>query len=1001
MPITDDQLLQQATELQAQSSKLLPQSTQELATGAATVPSGPMLGTRPSAPDTERKRLEQLGAKPGVPFHQEGLPTWMDLMVKARKNSEDQLNYLARQVGPENVRLNARNEPVVSIVNPKTGQKEDYPVNPHELTMDSITGLAALLPEVAGSALALRMGGAGRGLLAESLLGALGAEAGGAAKQLVTEAEEESKGGPPASSVSKVVGQNLQNLPMDAALNLGIGVGVKGLQTAGRVLTGNPPPNPLAGTKLLQPANPAFTQEVTGAARRLESASGIAPELTPAATTGIPVVAQAQQYMLSKAAGASAMEKAQVRRENASLAIQNWMVDPTTLGTDEEVGRQGLAVLSKPVVALKEQIRQAKQRLGLAGELDAATLEVAKNEAIAEQQQSLVKALKATDIPVEGVLKTETGGLLQNKALADRAASEANYKNLYDVFDSNPNSSARVLVEGGNLKNSIDSYVGTLPAVEKTVQQPTGMVNQYGKPIMRQAVVNEPIGTPVRQRLEDLSEKLASGRVSIQDLKQVRTDVGNDITRGEAVGETVDKRLKGLYAKLSTAMEDGLKQINDPALTKAFEDANAAFKAHAQKFTEKTVAPFFREADQAGSLGHARFVENLQRSPDAYVAMTKFFGANSPEVAAFHKTVRDSLLEDSLAAGNSVSGDALVRALTGLRKNNPQLFKDALGGTGKTLIDSAETLGKFQGSLPLDEVAKLLTSRNPVTRADLMRLQDSEKQLAAAYHNRVTKKFLSGDMEAAQLEPDEFVRFLPTAKVSDVQQVMAKLRAEAPDVAEQVERKTIQSLLQQSRTRVLPRHILQQIQGQPGDLISAPGLATALFGKGADQLAKYKTLLGARFNTLIDYAKMELGEEESRRVGGGAGMLAKGQDVHAFEQAIMHTLLPLPGDTKKGSMLKELGNLGRTKAFSVILASPKLSTWLLSPERLQDMPRTIQTLMSSEPFVRGMIQEFGSPGAAYKAIATIRAGLPNQRTQGGMSDDDLLKQAQQLQPAKP
>jgi len=53
------------------------------------------------------------------------------------------------------------------------------------------------------------------------------------------------------------------------------------------------------------------------------------------------------------------------------------------------------------------------------------------------------------------------------------------------------------------------------------------------------------------------------------------------------------------------------------------------------------------------------------------------------------------------------------------------------------------------------------------------------------------------------------------------------------------------------------------------------------------------------------------------------------------------------------------------------------------------MPRTLDALITSEPFVKGMIQEFGSPGAAYKVLSQLRSGVAGQR---GAGNDEELRQ---------
>jgi len=188
-------------------------------------------------------------------------------------------------------------------------------------------------------------------------------------------------------------------------------------------------------------------------------------------------------------------------------------------------------------------------------------------------------------------------------------------------------------------------------------------------------------------------------------------------------------------------------------------------------------------------------------------------------------------------------------------------------------------------------------------------MQNAEKKLAEQYQNGVVRKFLSGESPAADIEPDKFVRFLPSSKLSDVRQVMSKIVASDPDpgaldsATSQIRRKTIQTLLGEARRYPSAKDALDAIQGKQGDIVSATGLKEAL-GTG-DQLEKYKTILGPeKFRDLQDFIKVQLLGERKREIGKGAGMLAKGQAISAVEGALKSMVTP--GAKSKGG--KEIGS---------------------------------------------------------------------------------------------
>jgi hypothetical protein len=499
-----------------------------------------------------------------------------------------------------------------------------------------------------------------------------------------------------------------------------------------------------------------------------------------------------------------------------------------------------------------------------------------------------------------------------------------------------------------------------------------------------------PVSTPIRPRLEELSGKLDEGRVSINDLKQIRTDVGNAITQGEAVPGVKEGRLKQLYAQLSKSIETGLDEIGDADLKQAWQEANENYARHAETFGNRQLAPLFKEADQPG-LGNAAFVEQTIRQPDRYLALKSLLGDASGELQAFQKTARMRILEQSMADGSSTAldGQKLIRSLEGLRADNPDLFKDAFGSNGAQFIKAGRVLQTFQHNLPAEETEALLNPASRATPNALSNLQGAERRLKDEYANGALKDFVKG--ERGDLEPDKFIRFLPSYKLSDVQDVMRRLAAN-PDVEDEVRRKAMVGILQEARRSPSPADVLYNLKtgGQGGEIISGSGISKAL-GSG-DQLAKYKEILGpGLFGALNNIAKRELLREEVLRVGGGAGMLAKG-DVAS---SVLNMLTPGEG---RQSVLRELPTIIRDKVAARILASPKLSSLLLTPHTLEQSPKLMAAIISSEPFIRATLEETKNPGQAYRQLSVLKSAFGTaaggaEPGQHSMSDEEFLKEA--------
>lgn len=948
-----------------------------------------------------RRRQQALGEEPGVPFHEEGLSTWTDLMAKSQANAEERVKYLARRFGANNVRINDFGDPVVRITNPDTGKPEDYPLNPRQLTLNSVTSLARFAPDIAGGLLGMMAAGPKAGVFKKALLAAIGSESGGAGREIVAGAATRPLAQVGETPVQASIVQHLENVPADVLAELGLVGLVKGGQFAAGLARGNIP-NPIAGTALTTPARPEFTKAGVEASRQLQSMTGIDPNLRPSESTGIPLMAMLEQYMERKPAGAAPQIAAGEAREQASKAIQNWMVDPTTLASDEEIGRRGLAALQRTVEPFEKDVALAK--FGVEAEAKGAERLAGPARAAAQageasrQTADILTKMRVSSIPDQGVDLSAAGDMLRGKAVAMRDEFKAKADELYNAFFDHPLAKEPV-VGGEHLKEAIDALRADLPKVRKTVTEPTGVVDATGAPITREAERDIPITTPIRPRLDELSDKLTDGKVSINDLKQIRTDIDNAIKTGEAIPGVKEGRLKATYGAVTDAINAGLAEIKDPELSRLWKDATSFYRANVDKFEEKNVARLFREADQSASVGNAGFAKRAMTDPDVYGALKQFYGTTSPEMVAFRATVKNKTLSDALGAGGLVDGANLTRLLKTMKDNQPALFKDVFAGRGNDFLRAAEQLGSWQQKVPIEEIDKLLTSKTPgAPSVKLIALEAAQRRLNQEYQNEIVNKFLRGNLPAAELQPDKFVSSLPQAKLSDVREVMTRLEREAPDVAEQVRRKSVQNLLSEARRTATPTDAMAKLRGEPGDLVSGVGLHNAL-GSG-DQLAKYQSLLGDLYEPLRLYAQQELLGEERRRVAAGVGMLAPGSAMNMLVKA----LTPWEGHDKGKGLVLELGGLARDKVLSIALANDSVRRWLTSPYALKEAPRAVKMAILSEPFLKGLKQEFGDTGAFAHTLAVLKSsfGTASDREVPGQGDlPDRAAVEQLVPPPKP
>ena len=118
------------------------------------------------------------------------------------------------------------------------------------------------------------------------------------------------------------------------------------------------------------------------------------------------------------------------KREEASKAIQNWMVDPTTLQSDEAVGKGALNAVNATVEPLVKDVElaqfakdAAEKRIPMMdkSERDAAA-KIAQQQLESGQQSVILKQMNVAKLPDEGLDLAPTGSVLRTKAVAERDA---------------------------------------------------------------------------------------------------------------------------------------------------------------------------------------------------------------------------------------------------------------------------------------------------------------------------------------------------------------------------------------------------------------------------------------------------------------------------------------------------------------------------------------------------------------------------------------------------
>lgn len=874
----------------------------------------------------------RLGARPGVPFDvNTGIPFMSRLRAAAQPTPAEEQKALEAAYGKGSVRRNSFGWLVVTKPDEK-GKPTDVLVDPLGLDVGDVADVLGKLPEVGGAILATiatRGANVAPGILnaAKTLLAmTAGSAAAGAAKDVLVRAGE----GQPLQP-GEIATRRGEQAAIDLAAGTALGVGTK---TASLFISPFNTPGPIQFDA--RKAQEYFSDKY-----------GIRLSMTPAEATGNSFL-QRVEALESQKPGASVPFEQMAKERAAQLSELQKLALGGPVPEEEAAGQRAMAALGAKVAPLEQDVQRAAAATGKAAELE-------------------LQAGTGPSMTGPSIDKASLGQSIQQAALDARSVFQAqNEANYAQVFD-NPLAKAPV-IEGRALKTDVDSLLKDLPKVQKQVQQATGVLGPGGQPIMQTATVNVPVDTPVRPRLEELSAKLAGGKVSLNDLKQIRTDVDNAIKTGEAIPGVKEGRLKTLYSRLTGAIEQGLSDINDPALTDAWKNATSFYRANVGRFERAGIGELFR--DPTNALGPHGVVDRALSSPDTYNAYKEFFGATSPQMQGLSQAVRDSVMAKS-PLSPVVDAAGFVRRLEALPD---QALADAFGPNAAALRASARTLQIAQGdTLPEKELLSAINSGN-TSAESLRQLISSQNVRDAAYRNEIVRAVAKGNLDADKIHPTEFVNrlvFKPTTQPSDVEGVMARLH-DRPDVVEDIRRLTFQHALD-SATAVAPTTgkrfiVANDLEKLLADQNAAKRLETALGTGTFEDLVQLKNFL-----------KPGAAVQQAARTAGG---LSAGMQI--------------AGMVERGP-LKYVTSAVRNFFVSTAYTSPPIRALLTNTAMgPQGKANLVNYIIASTPFLEAVSKTF-SKEEARNVIANLKDGVDQdartnpQATEQPLSRDEFLK----------
>lgn len=905
----------------------------------------------------------------GVPLDIEsGLPASVYFPAMMNRLKQDQLAYFQSKYGADKVRLADTGDVIVRVNDQTTGKPKDILANPKGMDVHDFYDLLTQAPEIAGGIVATLAKKPQPGLvpaLGSLLRMAVGTEAAGFLKDEAVRAAQglELRPGEAASS-------RAASAVIDYAMGGLFGLGVK------------------IGTKLISPfSQKGPLQFDLNTAKKFFSERGLDLEgtTTPGQETGAQLLLRSESAA-EKLPGSSLPFEEMARARMAAVKKMQHMAlglspEPTAaelaaMGTAEEVGTEGLSAIRariKPTEKLVEDLKTQAAK--------GATADIA-----AELGQTGVRgSVTAGTIPA--INRPAIGEALRTKAIEERAAFRAEAATRYDKLFEHPLAREKNL-PAGDMADRMKAVLDRMPKAERAVESID--YDQYGNPILKsemgQEILKDFVPSGVLAKIQRLSS-LKGQSFSLDELKQMRTEVENAIAEGEAIPGMKTHYLGQVQKALTDSIENGIQKLGNPELRTLWDEARGFYKTNAPRFQEATIARLFREEGQQSFMRGAEIVDQAVGSSDDWIAYRKFFGATSPEFQGLKEAVRTKLFADSLQLGSeTINAKTFLGGLNKLVKNTPEIAKDVLGDAQvRRLSQMADLVGQAEGKLDVRKLDDLLASGD-LNYVTFQRALNEQATLDKTYMNRIFKAANKGELQSDTIRPSEFVQRMSRneyAEPKDVAQVMALLAGD-PVLTRRIRQQTIQDILNRSSEVSQSVSVGQRMAGE-GTALSAPKLLETL-GIGKPQEMMYRTILGNEpFDTLLNTAKFLMPAQVTSKAFAAAGGLMVGSAVQQM----------LRGD------IGYLEKYARNFLLATLYSSAPIRKWaannVIGP---QTSAALVNGVIASTPFIEDAVAQMGT-AAATEMTAKIKRAIDStvEKTEGPqlqLREDIRRNQAKQI-----
>lgn len=888
-----------------------------------------------------------------VPVDQtSGIPLGRYWRVAKQSDPEAKAAVLQKMYPDKKVRILDTGDVTLEVTDSATGKSKDVVINPTGIDSHDLLDLAASAPEI-GVEIATGLATKGRGVLRTTAQMITSAFAGGFTGKVRDVASRAAEGIPVRP------GEISHERNMQTGLDL---FGQGALGAAGKATRALSP-----FAREVEPGSLAFNQRE--GVDFLKRNYNVDYPTTPGMRTGSPALLALEAAEAPMPGSRTVIGKF---KEEANKAVQE--AQGLALGTvtpEEQIGADAFQQIRSRVISpIENGLNQARQK----------AIERGDNRILSLIDQ-VVGAAPSRVTPTEGG-EVATAAFQRRLTRAQTAVDEA-----YGQVNKLPGGSGDVL-DGSAAADAAAEIRKELPAVAKQVDQPTGILDQFGNPGTKEVTQRTELATGIPagldQALNDL-ESLKGGKVSLQTLTNMKNSAYDSIAAFKtAHGDRKDRWFKKIAEGYEQAIQGSIDTAENLDLKNALVNARDVYKREMVPLERVGVKELAKDTFDAGHLAPEEVANRIFEGPKAiqnYKMLEETLGADNVAFRALKRAYVDTKLADAYdPVLKSYDSDKLGATFKRLFVDKPELAQKIMGGNYNKLMEALtvrSAIGKA-GVQAIDEgeLRTLLNLKDPTVQ-DLKDVLVMGKRRDTAYVNSIFKDVADG-VSLGDFNPASFVNKLrntdlPTDFVkqglsrldNDTRQAIATAEFyRLLNASSLSEGETLSRALAGQQVNISPKKLVEALGTGAqrdrarlllGEDLPAPGIQPPVIaGKGEAQPA------GANRFQVLDALVRTLAPKEAAKTSfSSLGSIGSGM---AIRQIVEGPLKYASSYAKNALLATAYVRMGLGKLITNVQFDAEASAIAAN------------TLIASEPFLRAAGETFGSEGTK-SIIANVKRSI--------------------------